>query len=319
MKKIIIASVFALLLAGCTDSEQVDVSDITISSKLIRFDSLFYNSNSANLKQIQQNFPKMVNADVADTVWLNKINNKHEIDVYNKSVAVFGDFKHQSKEIENVFKHIKYYFPKFNEPDVLTVISDFDYQYPVLYSGKKLFISLDMYLGADEEEYQQFPLYLTSNMTKERIKVDVSDVILRTIVGKDPYDKSFLSNIIYQGKLLYLSQKMTPQSTESLIIGYTPEQIKWCKANESYMWSYFVQKKTIYSTNKKLSKRFIEVAPFSKFYLDLDRKSPGRVGTWIGWQIVNSYMENTNTTLEELALNTDARKIFMKSKYKPKR
>ena len=319
MKKIIIASVFALLLAGCTDSEQVDVSDITISSKLIRFDSLFYNSNSANLKQIQQNFPKMVNADVADTVWLNKINNKHEIDVYNKSVAVFGDFKHQNKEIENVFKHIKYYFPKFNEPDVLTVISDFDYQYPVLYSGKKLFISLDMYLGADEEEYQQFPLYLTSNMTKERIKVDVSDVILRTIVGKDPYDKSFLSNIIYQGKLLYLSQKMTPQSTESLIIGYTPEQIKWCKANESYMWSYFVQKKTIYSTNKKLSKRFIEVAPFSKFYLDLDRKSPGRVGTWIGWQIVNSYMENTNTTLEELALNTDARKIFMKSKYKPKR
>ncbi|MCK5824139.1 MAG: gliding motility lipoprotein GldB [Ichthyobacteriaceae bacterium] len=319
MKKIIIASVFALLLAGCTDSEQVDVSDITINSKLIRFDSLFYNSNSANLKQIQQNFPKMVNADVADTVWLNKINNKHEIDVYNKSVAVFGDFKHQSKEIENVFKHIKYYFPKFNEPDVLTVISDFDYQYPVLYSGKKLFISLDMYLGADEEEYQQFPLYLTSNMTKERIKVDVSDVILRTIVGKDPYDKSFLSNIIYQGKLLYLSQKMTPQSTESLIIGYTPEQIKWCKANESYMWSYFVQKKTIYSTNKKLSKRFIEVAPFSKFYLDLDRKSPGRVGTWIGWQIVNSYMENTNTTLEELALNTDARKIFMKSKYKPKR
>ena len=68
----------------------------------------------------------------------------------------------------------------------------------------------------------------------------------------------------------------------------------------------------------KLIPRFISPAPFSKFYLEIDNESPGRVGAWIGWQIVRSYMKNNEVSLPQL-LHTSAKEIFEKSKYKPKK
>jgi uncharacterized protein YjaZ len=59
-------------------------------------------------------------------------------------------------------------------------------------------------------------------------------------------------------------------------------------------------------------------APFSKFYIDIDKESPGRIGVWLGWQIVRSYMNNNEVTLQQL-LQTNAEEIFNKSKYKPKK
>ena len=50
----------------------------------------------------------------------------------------------------------------------------------------------------------------------------------------------------------------------------------------------------------------------------MDDESPGRVGVWIGWQIVRSYMKNNNVTLQELFAK-DAKEIFDNSKYKPKK
>nr|HRM13383.1 gliding motility lipoprotein GldB [Flavobacterium sp.] len=64
--------------------------------------------------------------------------------------------------------------------------------------------------------------------------------------------------------------------------------------------------------------RFINPAPFSKFYLEIDNESPGQVGAWIGWQMVRSYMENNKVPVADL-LKTDAKEIFSKSKYKPKK
>ncbi|MEI7509115.1 MAG: DUF2268 domain-containing putative Zn-dependent protease, partial [Flavobacterium sp.] len=88
--------------------------------------------------------------------------------------------------------------------------------------------------------------------------------------------------------------------------------------NESYMWEFFVSNKLLFSTDSKLPNRFINVAPFSKFYLEIDNETPGRVGQWIGWQIVRSYMENNNSTVQQL-LKMNAKDIFELSKYKPKK
>ena len=58
--------------------------------------------------------------------------------------------------------------------------------------------------------------------------------------------------------------------------------------------------------------------PFSKFYLEVDKESPGGIGVWYGWQIVKSYAENNETDLKTL-LQTDNEEIFKRSKYKPKK
>jgi uncharacterized protein YjaZ len=97
-----------------------------------------------------------------------------------------------------------------------------------------------------------------------------------------------------------------------------PEQITWCQENESYIWRYFIEKELLYSTDSKLPNRFTNMAPFSKFYLEIDNESPGRVGQWIGWQIVRSFMQNNKVSMQEM-IKMDAKELFEKSKYKPKK
>ena len=131
-------------------------------------------------------------------------------------------------------------------------------------------------------------------------------------------DKDLLSQMIYRGKQLYLKDVLLPDYSDAEKMGCTPEQIKWCEENEEQLWKYFIENDLLYSTNPQLKSRFIDTAPFSKFYINIDKESPGRVGVWLGWQIVRSYMKNNNVTLSQL-LETKEEEIFKKSKYKPKK
>ncbi|MEC7173431.1 MAG: gliding motility lipoprotein GldB, partial [Bacteroidota bacterium] len=100
---------------------------------------------------------------------------------------------------------------------------------------------------------------------------------------------------------------------------YTEQQIQWVIDNEAYMWQYIVEKQLLYNTDPSLSNRFIEPAPFSKFYLEIDNESPGRIGVWIGWQIIKSYMREYPDTDINTLLNLPAEILFSKSNYKPRR
>ena len=73
----------------------------------------------------------------------------------------------------------------------------------------------------------------------------------------------------------------------------------------------------LYSTDTNLGKRFLQDAPVSKFYLSEDSRSPGRIGQWMGWQIVRSFMEKNDVSLQTF-LETSEEEIFEKSNYKPK-
>ena len=109
-----------------------------------------------------------------------------------------------------------------------------------------------------------------------------------------------------------------PSTADDKKIGYAEDKFEWAVANESQLWKYFIENKLLFSTEPKLQDRFITNAPFSKFYIDIDKESPGRIGVWLGWQIVRSYMNNNNVTLQQL-LQTSSEEIFKKSKYKPKK
>ena len=131
-------------------------------------------------------------------------------------------------------------------------------------------------------------------------------------------DKMLISAMIYYGKQLYMKDLLLPEHTDAEKIGYTPTQLAWCEDFESYIWRYFIENKLLYDTDSKLPSRFITPAPFSKFYLEIDNDSPGRVGQWLGWQIVRSFMENNDVSAQEM-LKLDARQIFERSRYKPKK
>ena len=131
-------------------------------------------------------------------------------------------------------------------------------------------------------------------------------------------DNTLLSQMIYHGKLLYLKDLLLSNYTDDEKMGYTPKEISWCEENESYIWRYFLENELLYSNELKLNSRFIAPAPFSKFYLEIDNESPGQVGAWIGWQIVRSFVKNNDVPVAKL-LELNAKELFKKSKYKPKK
>lgn len=307
-----------LILSSCDKKSKIekDVENIPISVKVERFDKIFYETPAANLLQIKQKYPYLFPVATPDSVWVNKMKNPLNRELYTEVQKKYSNFEKVNTDLDHLFRHIKYHFPKTKIPKVITLISEMDYRNKAIYADSLVVISLDLYLGKTHKFYQ-FPEYLKQNFEQNQI---MPDIVSSFAVSKIPNisDKTLLSRMLCSGKELYLKDVLLPDITDAEKIGYTPQQIMWCQENESYMWRYFMEDKLLYSTDSRLLNRFINTAPFSKFYLEIDNDTPGRVGTWIGWQIVRSFMKNNEVTLQQV-LQMDAMELFQKSKYKPKK
>lgn len=319
MKKFTILLFFATIFIACEKKDKVQekIDEIPVKLEVERFDKLFYETNPGELPELKQKYPYFFPEGNEDVVWTDKMKDPLLKELHSEVQKQFGDFSKERNDLEELFRHIKFYFPKTTVPKVITLISEVDTQAKAIYADSLLLISLDTYLGKDHRFYVDFPNYQKMSFEKSQMLPDVvSDFSMRVI--PPPTDRTLLSQMIYFGKELYLKDLLLPNLSDDVKIAYTPEQIEWCKDNEGYVWRYFVDEKLLYDSDPKLGGRFINPAPFSKFGLEIDNESPGRIGMWIGWQIVRSYMQNNDVSLQQL-LQTDAKEIFENSKYKPKK
>ena len=310
--------VLCLFFLACDQKSKVEkaVEEIPVDVKVERFDKVFFETKPQDLAKVKKEYPFFFPAGNDDNVWLNKMQDPIWREVYDEVQKKYSNFEPVREEFNALFQHVKYYFPETKIPKVITVIGEMDYNAKAIYADSLVVVALELYLGKNHKFYE-FPNYLKENFEERQIMPDVvSSFTFRKIPSST--DRTLLSQMIFEGKQLYAKDLLLPQYTDAEKMGYTPEQIKWCEENESYMWRHFIENEMLYSEDPKLNTRFIAPAPFSKFYLEIDNDSPGRVGAWIGWQMVRSYMKNNNVTLPEL-LKTNAKEIFEKSKYKPKK
>lgn len=312
---LVILLLFMLLACSKKGDQQIDLTNIEARTTLIRFDQKFYTAAPEDLGNLKSEFPYLFPEPNPDSVWTAKMKDEDELFLYKSIKEVHGDLSNIKVELTDLFKHVKYYYPKFEEPKVITILSNVDYENKVVYADSLLFISLDVYLGKDHEVYHDYPNYIKQNFTKDHLLVDVAEQLSIPIL-RPSATNSFISRIIQEGKKLYLTSVFLPQTEKAEIIGYEDDQYRWAEISESDIWKYFIQNEMLYSNDADLSERFIADAPFSKFYLEVDMDSPGRIGNWFGWQIVDSFMENNELSLQEM-ITTDNEEIFRRSKYKP--
>ena len=308
-----------LNLVSCNKNEKevVDVSKMDVNFDVRRFEQRFYTAGPENLLTLKSDFPFLFPEPNPDSVWTAKMKDEDELFLYKASQEVFGDFSKEKIAMAELFKHVKYYFPKFEAPRVITILSNVDYDNGIIYADSLMFVSLDVYLGKEHEVYEDYPNYIKQNFTPDHLMVDAAWQLASPVVKPNPL-KSYISKIIQEGKKMYAIAAFLPDSSEQEIIGYTLEQYEWAVQSESNIWKYFIQKEMLYANDPTLTERFISDAPFSKFYLEVDKDSPGRIGVWFGWQIVNSFMEHNDLSMQEM-LVIDNEELFTKSKYKPKK
>lgn len=321
MKKFFLFSFLLIAVASCKDEKDkveekvaaVEVGKIDIE----RFDKDFYESNPSDISAVKQKYPFFFPAGNPDAVWTDKIKDPLLQELYGEVEKKFPNTKSLEEDFYSLFQHIKYYYPDFRTPKVITLISEMDYESKVIYADSLMLVSLDLYLGKDHRFYE-FPAYQKQNFEPRQIMPDAALAFAETKIPPIR-ERDLLSQMIYFGKQLYMKDLLIPEYTDAEKMGYTEDQQLWTEANEEEIWRYFVENKSLYDTDPKLAGRFINPAPFSKFYLEIDNESPGRVGQWIGWQIVRAYAKSHKDVPLQQLLMMNARELFENSKYKPKK
>ena len=318
--KFFLISLLTLFISSCEEANKTgdEVAKIPIDLELTRFDLEFANASPNDIPRLKNKYPYLFSQQYSDSVWIAKLSDTLQLQLQQEVKENLGDFTKEEEGIENLFRHIKYYFPSFEAPNVVTIISEVQYEDRVVLADSLLLIGVDNYLGSNHKFYAGLPNYVAQNLDKKYITSDIASAFAKT-VNRYPRNRTFLSRMLYYGKELYLKDKLLPDTQDYQRINYTKEEIEWSNANEEQIWRYYIERELLYSTDSKLDRRFLDPAPFSKFQLELDSESPGRIGRYMGWQIIRAFMEkNPEVSLIEL-LDIPADDIFKLANYKPKK
>jgi gliding motility-associated lipoprotein GldB len=306
---------------SCNDDSKLEkeIANIEVDFVVERFDKAFLEAEPKDLSTLKKAYPFLFSKHTPDSVWVNRLSDTLHNEILEEVNTTFNDFKDTKEELTSLFQHIKYYDKVFSVPRVVTLTNYVQYRNNVIVTDSIALVALDNYLGSDHKFYVDggIPEYLAKNFIKEQIVVDLADGFAQKYVYQTDR-KTLLDEMIYYGKLLYFKDVMIPFKTDAAKIGYSEAEIKWAEANESAIWSYFIEEELLYSSDSKLPSRFIANAPFSKFYRDFDNESPGKLGQYIGWQIVKAYADNSGENVMTI-LEKDTEEIFNKAKFKPKK
>lgn len=316
-KFFIILTVVFFIIQCKKNNVEDEINSIPISINFDRFDKKFYNIDSFKLNDLKKEYSYLFPEKFDDIVWVNRRKDSLQLILKNAIEKKIENFDFVEDEINYLFKHVIYYFPKTNIPKIVTLINNVDYQSKIIYLDSLVLISLDTYLGKNHEIYNGIPNYIKYDMDISFLSSHIADKFLDRKINY-PNERTFLSQMLYYGKKLYLKEKLLPLKNDTILIGYSKKDFTWAKENEIYIWKYFIEKELLYNTDSKLIRRFLDPSPFSKFYLEIDNQSPGKIGRWIGWQIVKSFMKkNPEVKIEDLILKS-SQELFIKSGYKPK-
>jgi len=326
----------AVLFFSCGKSKKPDVSDVKLTIKVERFDKELYQGKGKNVQvtnsMLHQKYGafyedfifKMVGNDsyTSQQVLQGLYEDKAYTDLNHEVDSVFPNLNKVETELTQSFKYIKYYYPKIQIPRFIGFLSGFAYQTPI--GDNYIGIGLDMFLGKDSKFYgalvRSIPLYLSKRFTPEYIVPRVSEYYVRENLFKErDEDRSLLSKMIYNGKVLYFMDQIMPDTMpDSIKIGYSDKQLAWCKSYEAEIWGFYLESNLLYETDYPKIQVYLSEGPFTPGLGEKNASAP-KLGVWTGWQIVRKYMEeNPEVTLQQLMAETDAQKILTKSKYKPK-
>jgi len=332
--------IFSLIIISCRNNRRnPDVSGIKVNKvAIVRFDRELFQADTAHwaaaMASLYKKYPAILEVFTEQVMRFgipdkpkaiiglkNYISNKNTREVFNDCQKIFPDMNKEEGALTEAFRHIKYYYPNDTLPHVFTVMSFFSTLSAFTYENE-VGISLDMYMGANYHIYDSlpdYPDYIKQRFTREYI---VPDVVKTIFEKKYDYDKmtdqTLLSQAIYLGKQLYFLDLITPAMPDTLKIGYTKDQLKWCNDNAGYIWNHLVTDELLYNTKGTRNDKYLKDAPFTND-ADVPRESSPRLGEWVGWQIVRQYMDNNpDITPQQLFEDKDYKKILTLSKYRPK-
>ena len=322
------------LLCGCGNKYQYIPKDIEpVEVEIVRFDSAQLAVRTDSVKQdierlyadYEAFMPMFVEGVLGlpseDTAYLCAL----YADFLTDTVMGFAQTNALAKEkfanvdslqeaLNTGFSRLHYLYPEWEIPTVYLFVSGFNST--VIYYEDMLGVGVDMYLGSDYPYYNQVVYdYQKTTMQKEYVVRDVMSMYLAYHIAYNSKYNRLLEQMIFRGKQLFLLSQLLPEAPAWQVIGYTEEQWAWCEYYERAIWNRIMEKRDLFKTESSVLSSYMNEGPFTA---EVTQDSPGRLGLWVGWRIVDSYMRhNQDITIYDLIREGDAQKILEQSFYKP--
>lgn len=327
----LVALVFSMFMISCSSNPlDVDVSDIELELELDRMERDVFEVNNEDFvlknEMLLDKYGWLYRSFMVDMLGEVDPENPQapqalELfvthpdmqDIYAMMKEKFEDFSLCQYQLEESFRHYKFYFKDSTVPKIVTFYSNFNANaFPY---EDRLAIGLEMYLGEENELVQALPTDIFPNYLKQKMdqKYLVADAMKAWLMNKFAPDLSdgddFLSTIVALGKVMYLLDAMLPEEEDYIKFGCSPEQMEWCRFQEQNIWKTIVDEGVLYSKDKGVILQYVSEGPFTK---GMPHESPGRVGVWLGWQIVRDYVEQNEVSVLDLLKPVGA-KVILKS------
>ena len=338
MKRLEYIFFLIILLSSCTGGRNYFPKHIEPAEvNIVRFDKAILNLETvgdsltmrAAVDELYQEYPEFTSIWVEDilgiptedTTYLCRVipeflhDTTYGFQATNaKCAEKFVDIDDIQQELNEAFGRLQTFYPS-HVPTLYFFISGFNSSVLGVLDGD-IAIGIDMYLGSDYEYYNRVVYeYQKITMRKECIPVDVLSYFLFTHVPFTSDKNRLLENMIYRGKIMYIASLLFPKEKPWDVIGYTKEKWDWCVSNERAIWGLMMDKKDLYKTDPLVMTSYLNDGPFTS---EISQQSPGRLGTWVGWRIVESYLEHhPEVSLADVLEDGDAQKILEQSYYKP--
>ena len=322
----------SLLFEGCSSKKRfdVDVNAISLHVTIHPFEQDFFSIDTLHvadgLARLHAKYGSYLNLYLHnvmqfDTVGSPAVNDQVRAfledtavrSVFRETIRQYANDSDIEPKLTDAFKRIHYFFPNHLIPQFYFHVSMFNQS--VVTDDNVVSLSADNYLGPNYYWYKKIVYaYLRSNMRREKVASDFVIAYLLTEFPMPPSDR-FLDNMLYRGKMMYILAVVMPNELPNVLMGYTPQQMEWCKKNEKAIWLNILDHKQLYSTDPMISTAYLNDAPFTSY---VSQNSPGRIGTWLGWQIVTQYMDNHRSiTLPQLMEDNNYQLMLENSGYKP--
>jgi hypothetical protein len=345
MKKICLLYL-SIIFFSCNNKSNVpDVSDIKVDVTLDRFEKTLFSLDTVGLEKglrtLEVKYPSFLPVFLGGVLGLPDSEEIREQElkkflrlnrqIYDSVNLQYKDFNKIKNQIENSFRFVKYYFPTYKLPNIITLVGPIDAmaqmqsgEYTPDFLGQGfLAISLQFYLGKNFSIYQEqyfidnvAPLYRSRRFDREYITADAMKLIVDDLFPDRSKGQSLVEQMIEKGKHWWLLDKFMPATADSLKTGYTQDQLNWCKENEGQVWNAIIDfAGDLYTKDPAAVQNYIGEAPTTQ---GMPGASPGNIGPWVGWQIVKKFVEKNSSLKPADVMSTPARKILDEAKYKPK-
>jgi hypothetical protein len=255
----------------------------------------------------------------SDSAFINELfkrfTNPHIDTLLIETHRVFGNGQELRNQFATAFANVKYYYPDFQPPKIQTVITGLESD--LFVSDSLVIIGLDYFLGDSAKYRPNMYQYMLSRYNKNFI---VPSVMLLTGIDErfnkiDPGDKTVLADMVAYGKAYQFTKLMLPCTPDSILMGYTKAELDGSRKFENLIWSRFVEDQVLFATSHLVKQKYIAERPKT---VEVGEQCPGRIGTWVGWQIVRKYMEtHPSATLPQVMKMQNASELFKESGYKP--